>query len=171
MRPLPWLILAYLAVAVQAGMEAFVLVKGVRPSLPLVAMTFVAMNLATARGGPIVPCVGIGFLFDLFSSAPLGMYALAFGLAAAFVGNLTRALQPDHPVMYGILTLLAGLVVAVVAGLNGWWRADEVGRLWPEVGTAVYSGLIAVPLVAMLQRGKRLFGFEPTRVPGTGLRL
>src|SRR2546421_83322 len=83
MRWISYFILAYLIIAIQMALAGYLRWGQASPNLVLPAAVFIAIN--ARREHALIGAFGLGFLQDLFSQHPLGLYAFAFGMVVLFV--------------------------------------------------------------------------------------
>ena len=83
MRWLTFLILAYLAVALQIGLSPYLAYHGAAPNLVLLAVIFIAVN--APRDSALLGCFALGVMQDLVSHQPPGLFAFSYGLVAMFI--------------------------------------------------------------------------------------
>ena len=159
MRWLPLAVLAYLMVSLQLGLGGLLQWHGGGINFVLIAAAFVALN---ARRDIAVPaCFALGLLHDLIGTGPVGTFALAYAIVALLIAGTDRALSVEHPFTHFIVTLFAGVVVAVVVYFQGRWAKFGVPvNFWPNLIGAFYTTLIALPAMWMLNRFRRAFRFR-----------
>lgn len=175
MRWLPFLILAYLIVALQMALGGFLAWGGVKPNLILPVAVFIVIN--ARREEALLGAFILGVLQDLPSQQPPGLYAFSYGLMALFMVGMRSALYRDHLLTHFFTTFAGGLLVGGVVWLNEWARPvlqhlENAAR--PSVShqffIALYSALLAPLLLAGLVRIKRVFGFRLPTPRGFGGR-
>lgn len=179
MRLLPYILLAYVALGIQVGLGQYVAVRGASPNLVLVAAIFV--GLYAPREAGLMGCFGMGLMQDLLTRQPLGLYALAFGLAGLLVVNVQQMVDREHPLTHVALGLVGGVIVALVLLMHGLVHPPTVrtvsgaaaevaaGGAAPatrlpastEFLRAVYTALVAPFVIGLLLKIKRTFGFKP----------
>ena len=110
---------------------------------------------------------GLGFLQDLFTQHPLGLYAFAYGLVGLFVVGTQPAVYRDHPLTHFFITLLGSVLVALVVLFNNWaypiLHAHSTQLRQPVGGifaSALYTAALAPIIMGLLGRAKPLFGFR-----------
>lgn len=116
MRLLPYLILAYVAVALQIGLGSLLAFGGSAPNFVLLAAIFIALQ--APREAALLGCFGLGLIHDLVSQQPLGLYALAYGLVALMIVGSQSSLQRENPVAHLMLAAVGGIVVTLVILVN-----------------------------------------------------
>lgn len=175
MRWLPFFILAYLALGLQLGAGYDLSYHGAPPNFVLIVVVFVAGN--APRDSALIASFLLGLLLDLISSQPLGLYALSYGVAGLFVAGSRQVAYSDHMLTHFTLTLGAGLVNAIILWIHSLIRPAGIplevaaGDFLPPVPvssgayflTAVYTALLAIPLLWLLSKFKPFFGFRSQR--------
>ena len=177
MRWLPYFILAYVAIAVQIGLGAFVRYHGAQPNFVLLAVVFIALH--APRDAALLGCFCMGLLQDLVTQQPPGLYALSYGLAGIVVAGSHHAVSKEHPLSHFALALVGGLLTATVLVVHGWVRPDAPAvpggaggaatlpaiRLpaGTQYASALYTALLAPVILGLLQRTRRFFAFQPQR--------
>ena len=144
MRILPHILLAYLAIGLQRGLDAWLGIRfgsGVaKVELPWIAAAFIAATLPP--GTAPLAAMAVGLAYDLSGDGPIGLHAAAFGLGGLVVAKL-RATRADK----FIAAAAAGAgVMAIVPWVLGWFR-DGGQTFVGFVGTAFFTALVALPLV------------------------
>lgn len=144
MRILPHILLAYLAIGLQRGVDAWLGVRvggGVaKVELPWIAAAFIAATLPPANG-PIAAAL-VGLAYDLTGDGYLGTHALAFGLA----GLLVAKMRPTRVDRFLIATLAGAAIAAFVPWVLGLFRTGGQG-FSGAIGTAFFTALVTLPLV------------------------
>ena len=158
-----YLILAYFAVGLQIGVADFVRVWGAPPNLVLMAVVFIAIN--APREPALLACFALGAMQDLVTQNTFGLYAFSYGLFALAAAGTGQAVYRGHPLTHFSLTLAGGLITALVLLVHGWLPYKDAVRLsvTAELWSAIYSAIVAVPVLAILHRIRRNFGFQPAR--------
>ena len=156
----PVLILAYIAIGLQAGLSGQISFHGAEPNLGLLAVIFVAIN--APREPALLACVVIGGMQDLATQQALGLFALSYGLVGWLITAVQQVVYQDHPLTHAVLTLIGGVIVAIVLYLHGRVVPPRVS-LMLLVGMAIYSAAIAPIVLWLLGRLRPLFGFETKR--------
>jgi rod shape-determining protein MreD len=175
MRWLAFAILAYLVIAIQMALAGFIKYGIASPNLVLPIAVFIAIN--ARREDALIAVFILGFLQDLFTVQPPGLYAFSYGLVGLFVVGARPAVYRDHPLTHLFVTLVGGLVTAAVVLLNEWAYPilhHAIDAPKPSVSlalaAAVYSALLAPILLAPLARIKWIFGFRTIRAIAPGAR-
>ena len=158
MRWLPFLILAYVAVGLQIGLGGWLSVGwlgGARPDFVLLVAAFAC--LSGPAEGALLGCLLLGVMQDLVAREPFGTYAFAYGLAGLVVVGGGREVGRDHPLTHAILTVAAGITLAIaVAGVNRL-RGTPGAGFGAAAATILYTALLAPPALWALRRAKGLF--------------
>ncbi len=146
-----------LAVALLLGQSLVAEVLPVRTRPDLVLIFALAMGLRAAATQGLVLAFGMGFVFDVLSGSPPGLYALLRGTAAAATRLLDRALYLRAALPWAIY--VAGYAVFDWILLGGALRlfAPDASLTWSELalrvpGSAILTTLIAAPLLAVFMR-------------------
>ena len=174
MRWFAYFILAYATLGLQLGLGRFVDLKDATPNLVLLAVIFIAGN--ARRDAALLGAFSLGLMQDLLGLGPPGLYAVAYGLVALVVVRSQNSVYREHPLTHLSLALVGGLIVAFVLAVHGWVRPAgpkvvdngvaiaavraPVGRLFVS---AVYTAVLAPPLLWVLNRSRRVFAFRTAR--------
>ena len=177
MRLLAYFILAYLALGLQLGLGHYANLGAATPNLVLLAVIFIAAN--APRDAALLGAFSLGLMQDLLGLGPPGLYAVAYGLVALVVLRTQHSVYRDHPLTQFTVALVAGLIVALVVTTHGWVRPAgpqvvengltiaavraPVGRLFVS---AVYTAVLAPPVLWLLARTRRGFAFRTARARG-----
>jgi rod shape-determining protein MreD len=174
MRFIAYFILAYITLGLQLGLGHYANFGGAAPNLVLLAVIFLAAN--APREPALLGAFSLGLMQDLLGLGPPGLYAVAYGLVALVVLRTQHSVYRDHPLTQLSVALVAGLIVAFVVTIHGWIRPAgpkmvdgavaiaavraPVGRLYVS---AVYTAVLAPPVLWMLNRTRRAFAFRAAR--------
>ena len=168
MRWPAFLILAYVALGLQVGLRGFIEVRGAVPNFALLIVVYLGIN--GAREPVLIRCFILGLLQDLFTHQPPGVWAIAYSLVGASVVSTQEIVYPKHPLTHFSLTLLGGILAGVVLVVHGAIYPLVHGReaatgagAWVYVASAIYSALLAPIVLGVLQRARKLFGFNKRR--------
>jgi rod shape-determining protein MreD len=184
MRWLTYFILAYIALGVQIGLGDYVSYQGAAPNLVLLAAIFIAVN--APRDAALLGCFAMGAMQDLLTHQPPGLYAFAYGIVGLMVAGTNQVVYREHPLTHFSMALGGGLVVAVILLVHGWiqppgareirWIGGagptqttqvsvEAVRTSPatEFTRAIYTAVLSPIVLGLLQRGKKVFSFQPPR--------
>jgi rod shape-determining protein MreD len=171
MRWIAYFILAYIMMGLQVGLSGVLRYQGAGVNFVLLAAVFIAMN--APRHAALLGCFWLGFMQDLTTQQPIGLFAFAYGLVAMFIVSTQPAVYRDHPLTHFSLVLAAGLMTGAVIVLQAWahpTRSTEGAvRIAPTVlfATAIYTAVLAPFVLGLLQRIRRIFSFQPPRRRGT----
>ena len=161
MRWLVFFILGYVALGIQAGLAGpHLRVQGVPPNVVLLAVIFVGVN--APREAALLGCFVLGMMQDLLTAQGLGVYALSYGLVGMFIVSTQEFVYRNHPLTHFSLALVGGFLTSVVVLLNAWWRGGWVSPVG-LMTSVVYTAMIGVVVLGVLQRFRRVFAFEPAR--------
>lgn len=139
---------------------------GIAPSFVFVLVAFVCMT--AVRPAALWCCVGIGLAMDLLFRLPLrdglgtatilGPHVMAYALACQLILALRGMMMRRNPLTLGFLSLVGSLVAYLVldaffavrhaAGAPIAWETRR--QLVSAAGSALYTGVIAVPLALLL---------------------
>ena len=174
MRWIAYFILAYVAIGLQIGLSAYAGVWGAAPNLVLLAVIFIAIN--APRDAALLGCFCLGVLQDLVTQQQPGLFALSYGIVAMFVVSTHHVVYREHPLTHFSMALIGGLVTAGVLLLHGWIHPPGPKVSTPdltlpavrlsvatEFTRALYTAILAVPVLWVLQRLKKAFSFQPPR--------
>jgi rod shape-determining protein MreD len=160
MRWITYFILAYVALALQVGVGPYVRWNGSPPNLVLLAVIFIAIN--APREAALLGCLCLGLMQDLLTQTPLGLYAISYGLVGMFVVSTHQAVYREHPLTHFTLALIGGLLTSAVLFIHAMIHRPGTGA-WSLFVTTLYTAILAPFALGFLQRGRRLFAFQPSR--------
>ena len=160
MRWFPVILLAYIVIALQAGIAGDVRIHGFGPNLPLLVVVFVA--LSAPREPALLACVLIGAMQDLGSQQAPGLYALSYGLVGWLIVGMQNVVYREHPLTHATLVLVGGLLTGLVIWIHGRVVAPRVS-ITLLLGTAIYTAILATPAIWAMQRARRAFGMKMQR--------
>ena len=168
MRWLTFIAAAYLLLGIQSGIGDILRWGSATPNLMLMLVVLVALN--ASRDAALLGCLILGFVHDLASGGPIGLMALAYGLAALMLVQVQQLVYRDNPITHFFATFVAALVVMVVAWVQGQVRPLSVGVEGAiRVGlsalflSALYTAALAPVVLWPLVKAKWLFSFQPSR--------
>jgi rod shape-determining protein MreD len=177
MRWPTYFILAYVAVAVQIGISPYIAYHWAKPDLVLLAVIFIAMN--APRNAALLGCFFLGFAQDLVTQQQPGLYALSYGMVALFVVSTQQVVYKGHPLTHFTLALVGGLLTAAVLISHSvvhpaMPRLKAGDMILPRIRVSptlllegvLYTAVLAPFVLALLQRTKKLFAFQPIRRKG-----
>jgi cell shape-determining protein MreD len=165
MRVLPLILLGFVAIGLQRGLDALMTVGPAQADLVMIAAAFIATCLPKAAGGAIAAGL-LGLAYDLSGAGPIGLYAASLGLG----GLAASSLQANRwPRLLG--AMLAGITVSALVAwglsmLRDMLSADPIpaGMTFRGmIGTILLTSLLAAPVSAPLWKWRRHFVIEPPR--------
>ncbi len=161
MRWLSYFILAYLMLGIQLGIGSFATYRGVSPDLLLIVVIFISLN--APRATALLGSFGIGFMQDLVSLHPLGMYAFSYGLISLLVVMSAESVRRAHPVTHVAFTFCGCVLLGMLLIVHDYFRpVAPAGHVGPRVVLVlvIYTTLLAPLVIGLLQLMDRLFAFE-----------
>ena len=147
MRWTIFLVVALAAVILQVGTSQ-VLGLGEQRVMPdLLLLVALVVAFRGPREEALLACWGLGLLKDLTSVAPLGAYAVSFGVLAWVVVGLREWLYGPRLLPQVVVLLAGGLFVEHVV----WWVCLVKGvpvmeRYWGFLSTALLTGGLTAAL-------------------------
>ena len=155
LRFVPHILLIYLALGLQRGLDGALRYSETRVDIALIAAMFVAACLP-AHLGPLAAALA-GLAVDLTGRTPLGIHALSFGLAGLIAARLPANAPPRL-----LASILAGVVVAgvlrcLIFAVRGVYVGDVRPYFWGLFGTILLTGLVAAALTPLLYKWRRPF--------------
>ena len=160
MRWFPVLLLAYIAIGIQAGVSGEVRIHGFGPNLGLLVIVFVA--LGAPREPALLACVVIGGMQDLATQQAPGLYALSYGIVGWLIVGMQNVVYREHPLTHTTLVLVGGLISGLVIWIHGRILGPRVSIMVLS-GIAIYTAILGVPALWALQRSRRVFGMHGQR--------
>jgi rod shape-determining protein MreD len=160
MRWLSYFIFAYVMLGLQVGVARAMQCSGAEPNFVLLAVVFIALN--APRDAALLACFILGALQDLTAGGTMGLFSLSYGLVAVLVVGIQRAVDRRHPVTHFTVTLIAGMLTAVVLTIHRWLHPPGP-QILPLLYGAVYSAILAPIVLGGLQRIGRVFRFQTSR--------
>lgn len=173
MRWLSIAILGYILLGLQIGLAPYIAIRGVTPNLVLIGIVFI--SLTSPRQPALLAALVLGWVQDMLSLHPLGLFAICYVIAALFILSARQFVYREHPLTHFSFTLVAGLLTAAILLLHGW-----IYPLMPAVTTAagaispartsadsllfgsLYSAVLAMLLLFPLRHSDR-WQFAETR--------
>lgn len=146
------LLLLWLGAAVQFALAPRLAIFGCPPDLALAVV--LPASLVAPRSGATVLGFVAGVLQGGIAGANLTHYAISRAFAG-FCGSWARGMLAEP---HGLLVFLHAAIGTLIAQLLLMFLAppSEIGRfLFATIGTAVYNGVIAIPVHAVLRRTVR----------------
>ena len=160
MRWFPVLVLAYVAIGIQAGVSGEVRVHGFGPNLGLLVIVFIALN--APRESALLACVLVGGMQDLATQQAPGLFALSFGLVGWLIVGMQNVVYREHPLTHTTLVLIGGIISGMVIWIHGRVVVPRES-ITLLLGTAIYTAILAAPALWALQRSRRAFGMRMQR--------
>jgi rod shape-determining protein MreD len=160
MRWFPVLVLAYVAIGIQAGVSGEVRVHGFGPNLGLLVIVFIALN--APRESALLACVLVGGMQDLATQQAPGLFALSFGLVGWLIVGMQNVVYREHPLTHTTLVLIGGIISGMVIWIHGRVVVPRES-ITLLLGTAIYTAILATPALWALQRSRRAFGMRMQR--------
>jgi len=165
MRILPLILLGFVAIGLQRGLDALMTVGTAQADLVMIVAAFVVTCLPKAAGGAIAAGL-LGLAYDLSGAGPVGLYAASLGLGGLAAGSLQANRWPRL-----LAAMLAGIAVSAVlvwllSALRGAVGSDPAPprmTFGGMAGTILLTGLLAAPLSAPLWKWRRYFVIEQPR--------
>lgn len=111
MRWFNFIILLFLSLVVQVGVARLFGLGPQRVMPDLLVMVAVVLAFRAPGDHALIAGWILGLAKDLTSQAPLGCYAMAFGLLAWAVVHLRELFYGDHPLTLIVFTFFAGFMV------------------------------------------------------------
>lgn len=138
------MLLAYLALALQATVAQAVGVGSIRPDLPLIAVVFLASRRGAATGALAGFFIGLGQ--DLTNPAFLGLNALAKGCIGYGLGRMRDRFDAATPLTHTVILLIAGLLHDIIY-LTIWTRL-ALGEMVYQLATRTIPTLLYTAFIA-----------------------
>jgi rod shape-determining protein MreD len=164
MRWSSFAILAYVTLGLQTGLSAALHVGGAGPDFVLISVVFICLN--APRDTALLAAFLLGALQDLTSQGTMGLYSFTYGLVGMMVVSARQTVYRDNALTHFSLVLGAGILTAIVLALHDRIRPPAPGvrpAAWPLFYSALYSALVAIVVVSVLQRFRYAFGFHSQR--------
>jgi cell shape-determining protein MreD len=166
MRLLPHILLAFVAIGLQRGLDALMYVGSARADLVLITAAFAATCFPKAAAGGLAAAI-VGLAYDLSGAGPIGLHAAALGLGGLAAGSLPTNRWPR---LLG--AMIAGIAVSavliwVILLLRSWLNADLAPpqmSFGGMVGTFLLTGLLAAPVSLPLWKWRKAFVIEAPRL-------
>ncbi|MEM1012268.1 MAG: hypothetical protein AAGI46_08605 [Planctomycetota bacterium] len=146
-RQLPFILLAYVALGLQRGLEPFLTHRfggggWAQVDLPYVAAAGIAAMVPRESAG--VAAFLVGLAHDVTAGGPIGPRAVGYGLAGLIIARS----QPRSPAVFAGLASAGAIVAALVVWLLialGGGRQTIVGGSTTGLFTAAVAALMAWP--------------------------
>ncbi|MBN2211407.1 MAG: rod shape-determining protein MreD [Sedimentisphaerales bacterium] len=141
-------IMVLVLVVVQAVLHRLV-GMGPRRLLPdLLLMTAVVLVLRSMDNDALIVAWLLGFFKDLITEAPLGAYAIAFGLTALLLTWLRELLYRDNTLGMMLVTFLAAVVIEELVLIWSIYQDRISSGNWGSTTTAILLGAVVTAAVA-----------------------
>ena len=165
MRLLAHILLAFVAIGLQRGLDALLAVGAGRADLVMIAASFTAVCLPRASG-PLAALL-IGLAYDLSGSGPIGTYGAALGIGGlvASVPNPTRWGRILAAIIGGVM--VASVVVWLMGVARGVVKQEEIRDGLSAGGmitTILLTSLMAVAVSWPLWKWRKAFIVEGPRL-------
>lgn len=178
MRWTVFLVAVLLAAALDASLGGIFVVGDARPRLLPATVVFALLSMP--RRGAVRAAMLAGLVADLLTPGVLeqggslvviGPYTLGFALGALAVVPLRTLLYRRNPLsgviataMFSLLSSIAVIALwALRARLLGttppWWPATGAGEAWVRLIGAAGDGVLALPVLWLLERTKPVWDF------------
>ena len=171
MRWPAFFILAYITLGLQLGLSGFVNVSSAKPDFVLLVAIFIAAN--APRNAALLACFILGAMLDLLTIGPWGFAALTYGLVGVFVVATHELVYGEHFLTHFSLALVGSLIVTIILMLHRWiypmlHAGANLARptLVSLVTGSIYTAVLAIPVMMLLLRMRRVFGFRAPRGRG-----
>ncbi len=174
MRWFTYFILAYVMLGLQLGLGAHVQFRGGAPNLVLLVVVFISLNSPPDEA--MLGSLLLGAMQDLVTLEPMGLFALSYGLIAILISSAGQMTYREHPLTQFFMTLLGGMITAMVLLVHGWihplgparHEGDVVIRAVHQsprllMVSVIYTAILAPIVLGILQRMQRVFSFQPAR--------
>ena len=143
MRLLPHILLAYLAIGVQRGIDPGFLRGRATVELPWVVAAFVAACVPPPVAGTAALLVGLAY--DLTGDGPIGANAVGLGLGGVAVARLRPTRWTGFVGSIALVAVIAAVVTAVAGVVRGYGQTP-LGGLLSAIVTVAAGAVLAWPL-------------------------
>lgn len=153
MRWPTFIAISLILISFQIVFSQFVSIGGVRPDLLFLSVLYTA--LAPNHQKDILPkCAFAGFLNDLFSNGPFGLYLLLFPAAAGLLLLLREYLLRETIVADFAFAFSASLVVNLACGFVqlGFHITSPMTTIKHAGAVALYTALVAIVSFRVLKK-------------------
>lgn len=157
-------ILAYVVLAVQSGLGAYIAIGNTTPNLLMPVVIFIA--LYAPREPALMGVFILGLMQDVLSQEPLGVHPLVFAAVAAATRITQPAIHREHWVTHLVLGAAGGVLQGVIVWLVGLRMPPK-----PSFGVLMISAAYTAVLTPIILRAligmKRAFSFRrEKKLPG-----
>jgi rod shape-determining protein MreD len=163
MRWFPFLLLAYMVVAVQLALRG-ALGWGVwTPNLVFLLVIFVGMHALLEPA--MIAGLLLGFMHDVIASHGIGTYTLAYAVVAGIAVQLRGIMYSDHVVTHVMMPFALGLGMLLYLLFRQWVRNlyypfDHPETFGAGMASLIVTCLLAVPMIGVLRHFRRTFAFD-----------
>jgi rod shape-determining protein MreD len=164
MRWLPFLILAYVFVAVQFSLGSVLHHWGEwTPNLVLLLVLFIGMHAMLEPA--LVAGLILGLMHDVIASHGIGTYALGYAMLAFFAVQLRGIMYSDHIVTHVMMPFLLGVILVVYLVFRQWVRGfyyppDDLVSFGGRFMGVLVTTAAAIPVIGLLRKIRKVFAFE-----------
>ena len=163
MRWFPFLLLAYVLVAVQFALRGALGWGAWTPNLVFLLVVFVGMHALVEPA--MIAGLLLGLMHDVIASHGIGTYGLAYALIAGIAVQLRGIMYSDHIVTHVMMPLALGFLLLVYLLLRQWVRNlyypfDQPATFGTGMASLVITSVLAVPVINVLRHFRRTFAFE-----------
>lgn len=163
MRWFPFLLLAYIVVAVQLALGGALGWGQWTPNLVFLLVVFVGMHALLEPA--MIAGLLLGLMHDVIASHGIGTYALAYTLLAALAVQLRGIMYSDHIVTHVMMPMGLGVLLLVYLLFRQWVRNlyypyDHPVTISAGIASLFVTCLLAVPVIGVLRSFRRSFAFE-----------
>lgn len=163
MRWFPFLLLAYIVVAVQFALGGALGWGQWTPNLVFLLVIFVGMHALLEPA--MVAGLILGLMHDLIASHGIGTYALSYALIAAIAVQLRGIMYSDHIVTHVMMPLALGFLLLIYLVIRQWLRnlyypGDYPVTFGGGLRSLITTSVLAVPAISVLRHFRRTFAFD-----------
>lgn len=163
MRWFPFLLLAYIVVAVQFALGGALGWGGWTPNLVFLLVIFVGMHALIEPA--MVAGLVLGLMHDVIASHGIGTYALGYAVVAAIAVQLRGIMYSDHMVTHVMMPLGLGFLLLLYLLARQWVRNlyypfDHPVTFGAGMASLIVTSALAIPVIGVLRRYRRTFAFD-----------
>jgi rod shape-determining protein MreD len=163
MRWFPFLLLAYIVVAVQLALRAALGWGAWTPNLVFLVVMFVGMHALLEPA--MIAGLLLGLMHDVIASHGIGTYALGYTVVAAIAVQLRGVMYSDHFVTHIMMPFGLGFALLMYLLFRQWVRNlyypfDHPEMFGAGMASLVITSALAVPMIRTLRYFRRTFAFE-----------
>lgn len=151
MRPVFTMLVAFLFLAViQIGCLSVWKIGTVLPSLTAILAVHVGLH-SPRRSAPLLAAI-IGFLTDLLTTGPPGLFTCVYALAGLWIESIRTEVYRDHPLTLALFCAVLAFVANSLSLLHlkllgGGVGLSWMGMVWTVLLSTAATGLVG-PIVA-----------------------